>query len=107
MMHVTGSHRTHHTHKKTHTLQKPPEEESSGLDLKDLRFQEVAQTAGDFNKNGWPSRQAYKLLATRLPPADVAERAKALETNSIAAPPTPVAQALAPMASCSKCLLCH
>ena len=33
-----------HTQKK-HTLQKHPKEESSGLDLKDLRFQKVTQTA--------------------------------------------------------------
>lgn len=33
-----------------HTLQKHPRKESSGLDLKDFRLQEVLRTAGDFSK---------------------------------------------------------
>lgn len=74
-----------------HALQKHPREESSGLDLKDLRFQEVLQPAGGFSQN-WlqeRSRMGFRPQVC-LPSVDVRnmeERAKALEANSMAAPP--------------------
>ena len=45
-----------------------PREESSGLDLKDFRFREVLQTAGDFSKNLLQSQQWGRHEATCLSP---------------------------------------
>lgn len=81
-----------------HTLQKHPREESSGLDLKAFRFQEVLQTAGHFSKNWLESRHWGWHEATRLAPSWCRERGgrskgRVLETNSACAPasspPTP------------------
>lgn len=73
-----------------HTLQKHPTEESSGLDLKDFRFQEVLQTAGDFNKHWLQGKQWDHLWPQVYPQVDVrnmVKRAQALEANSTGAPP--------------------